>query len=149
MEASLGDSEPRADGAGEPGGGRLDAAPGLARIAAGAWLRTAGWTAGVALRAGRRTVSAAISGENPLELIRDVQIELIDGAQRLLGVSELEQRLGGLIVGRNRASATSRFATAATRCCTAPRSSASMPTPIRPTRGSSASSHPTRRASCD
>ena len=46
MEASLGDSEPRADGAGEPGGGRLEAAPGLARIAAGAWLRTAGWTAG-------------------------------------------------------------------------------------------------------
>jgi Abortive infection alpha len=96
MEATLGDSEPLVD---EPSGerGRLDAAPGLARIAAGAWLRTAGWTAGVALRAGRRTVSAAINGENPLDLIRDAQIELVDGAQRLLGVSELEERIAGVL----------------------------------------------------
>jgi hypothetical protein len=94
MQASPDDTEPpqdRARGAGR----RLDEAPGLARIAAGAWLRTAEWTAGIALRAGRRTVNAAISGENPLDLLRDAQIELIDGAQRLLGVSDLEERLAG------------------------------------------------------
>src|SRR5919106_2753565 len=96
MEAPLGDTEPHANGD-PPASRRLDAAPGLARIAAGAWLRTAGWTAGIAVRAGRRTVNAAISGENPLDLLRDAQIELIDGAQRLLGVSELEERIAGLL----------------------------------------------------
>jgi Abortive infection alpha len=96
MHASPGDTEPRTDGA-SAARRRLDAAPGLARIAAGAWLRTAGWTAGIAVRAGRRTVNAAISGENPLDLLRDAQIELIDGAQRLLGVSELEERIAGLL----------------------------------------------------
>jgi len=95
MEAELGDTEPRAESA----SGRLDAAPGLARIAAGAWLRTGGWTAGIALRAGRRTVSAAISRENPLDLVREAQTELIAGAQRLLGVSELEERLSRLLGG--------------------------------------------------
>jgi hypothetical protein len=96
MEASAGDTEPRPD-ARSAAGRRLDAAPGLARIAAGAWLRTAGWTAGIAVRAGRRTVNAALSGENPLDLLRDAQIELIDGAQRLLGVSELEERIAGVL----------------------------------------------------
>jgi hypothetical protein len=98
MEGSFDQHEPGPNGAAEPGG-RLDAAPGLARIAGRAWIRTAGWTAGVAVRAGRRTVSAAVSGENPLNLIRDAQIELIEGAQRLLGVSELEQRLAGMLGG--------------------------------------------------
>jgi Abortive infection alpha len=93
--ATLGDGEPSANGEG-PWAERLEAAPGLARLAAGAWLRTAGWTASIALRAGRRTVDAAISGENPLDLLRDAQIELIDGAQRLLGIPELERRLAGL-----------------------------------------------------
>src|SRR5688500_5664521 len=38
----------------------LDAAPGLARIAAGAWLRTAEWTAGTALRTTRRPAGVAV-----------------------------------------------------------------------------------------
>ena len=76
------------------GADALDAAPGLARIAAGAWLRTAEWTAGSALRAGRRVTRAAFSGESPLELLRDAQAELVEGAQRLLGVADLERRLG-------------------------------------------------------
>jgi hypothetical protein len=98
MEASPSEGRRLAD---QPamGDGPLDAAPGLARIAAGAWLRTAGWTAGLALRAGRRTVAAAMSGENPLNLLRDAQIELVDGAQRLLGVSELEERIAGILGG--------------------------------------------------
>jgi hypothetical protein len=98
MEASFDQHEPGRNGAPDPGG-RLDAAPGLARIAGRAWIRTAGWTAGIAVRAGRRTVSAAVTGENPLNLIRDAQIELIEGAQRLLGVSEIERRLAGMLGG--------------------------------------------------
>lgn len=74
--------------------GRLEQAPGLARIAAGTWLRTAGWTAGVALRVGRRTVSAALSGESPLNLLRDAQTETIATARRVLEIADLGHHLG-------------------------------------------------------
>lgn len=77
--------------------GALNAAPGLARIAAGAWLRTAGWTAGSALRAGRRLAGVAVGRESAVDMARDAQAELVEAAQRLLGVSELEARLGGLL----------------------------------------------------
>jgi hypothetical protein len=79
--------------------GALEAAPGLVRIAAGAWVRTAGWTAGSALRAGRRLTRAALGRESPYDLVRDARAELVDGAQRLLGVTELERKLGGLVGG--------------------------------------------------
>ncbi len=79
--------------------GRLDAAPGLARIAAGAWLRTAAWTAGSTLRAGRRIGRAAITGESPLGLISAARDEVMEGAQRLLGVAELQQRLAAALAG--------------------------------------------------
>jgi Abortive infection alpha len=75
----------------------FEAAPGLARIAAGAWLRTAGWTAGSALRASRRIAGVATGRESAIDLARDAQAELVDVAQRVLGVSELEQRLVGLL----------------------------------------------------
>jgi hypothetical protein len=81
--------------------GALDAAPGLARLAAGAWLRTAEWTAGSALRAGRRMAGVATGRESPVELARDAQAELIGVAQRVLGVSELESRLTGLLPRSN------------------------------------------------
>jgi hypothetical protein len=75
----------------------LEAAPGLARIAAGAWIRTAGWTAGSAIRASRRLAGVAVGRESPVDLARDAQAEFVDVAQRLLGVSELERRLAGLL----------------------------------------------------
>ena len=75
----------------------LEAAPGLARIAAGAWLRTAGWTAGKALRASRRVADVAVGRESAVDLARDAQAEVVGIAQRVLGVSELEQRLGGAL----------------------------------------------------
>ncbi len=77
--------------------GPLESAPGLARIAAGAWLRTAGWTAGSALRAGRRVANVAVGRESAVDLARDTQAEVIEIAQRVLGMSELEERLGGLL----------------------------------------------------
>jgi hypothetical protein len=100
MDASATDTWSRDDGP-EPAS-RLEAVPDLARIAAGTWLRAAGWTAEATVRAGRRTFSAAISGENPLNLVRDAQIELIEGAERLLGDSGLERRLVGLLGGADR-----------------------------------------------
>jgi hypothetical protein len=38
-----------------------------------------------------------VGRESPVELARDAQTELVEIAQRVLGVSELEQRLGGLL----------------------------------------------------
>ncbi len=64
--------------------GRLDAAPGLARIAAGAWVRSVGWTAGNALRLGRRMTRVAIGRESAADLIRDARAEVVAGAERLL-----------------------------------------------------------------
>ena len=75
------------------GGGRLEAAPGLARIAAGAWLRTAEWTAGTALRTGAKVTRAALSGESPLTLAREASSQAVEAARRILGVTEIEQRL--------------------------------------------------------
>jgi abortive infection alpha-like protein len=75
----------------------LEAAPGLARLAAGAWLRTAEWTAGSALRAGRRMAGVAIGRESAADLARDAQTEILGVAQRVLGVSELERRLSGVL----------------------------------------------------
>lgn len=74
--------------------GVLDAAPGLARIAAGAWIRTASWYADTAVRAGRRLTDAVVSGESPAQLAREARGELVDVARQLLGVTELERWIG-------------------------------------------------------
>lgn len=58
--------------------------PGLVRLAAGAWWRTAGWSVGASARAGERVVRAAASGESPTNLLNDMR----DYARALLGVVE-------------------------------------------------------------
>lgn len=81
------------DRAGRTGGASLEAAPGLARIALSAGLRTASWYSANAFRAGRRVTEAVVNGESPLELARDARDELIEGARRALGVTEIERRI--------------------------------------------------------
>jgi hypothetical protein len=76
----------------------LDAAPGLARLAATAWLRTAEWTAGSALRMGRRLAQAATSGESAGRLLDEARTELLDSARRTLGVTDLERLFGSAAV---------------------------------------------------
>ena len=71
-------------------GSRLEAAPGLARIAAAAWLRTVTWTAESTLRAGARMSRALIDGESPATLIREAGEEAVVLARRLLGADEAE-----------------------------------------------------------
>lgn len=77
-------------------GDLVRAAPGLARIAASAWWRTAGWTVENSVRAGSRVLRAALSGESAAKLIEDAGAEIRDQARRLLEVSELEDRLRGV-----------------------------------------------------
>jgi hypothetical protein len=66
-------------------GGAREEAPALAKLAAGAWVRTLGWTAGSTLRVGRRMARAATLQESPLDLLRDARDELISAGERLLG----------------------------------------------------------------
>lgn len=54
----------------------LGAAPGLARIAFAAWVRTSAWTLHASTRAGGRVMRAALNGEPPTELFADAADEL-------------------------------------------------------------------------
>lgn len=69
-------------------------APGLARIAVGAWWQTGVWTAETAYRVGLRVGRAAIGDESAVALIDDAREELGGIARRLLGVSEAADEEG-------------------------------------------------------
>jgi len=68
----------------------LRAAPGLARIAAGAYVRTAQFAAEQGLRLGSRVLRAATSGETAAEMLNDIGDEARRSARRLLGVLDEE-----------------------------------------------------------
>jgi hypothetical protein len=74
-------------------GDLLRAAPALARLAAGAWLRTAEWTVTSSLRAGRSVLRAAVSGAPASELLEEAGAGLREQARRLLGVTDIERRV--------------------------------------------------------
>ena len=65
-----------------------DMAPGLMRLALGAWWRTNVWTAETAIRASRRLARATTSGESAAALVEDAQRELGAVGRRLLGIRD-------------------------------------------------------------
>jgi hypothetical protein len=68
----------------------LAALPGLVRIAAAAWWRTAGWAAESSVRAGSRAVRAAMAGESPADLFQEAGAELRAHLRQLLDLAEPE-----------------------------------------------------------
>jgi hypothetical protein len=78
---------------GFPSDSRLEALGGLARVAAGAWLRTASWGLGVSIRAAR----AAGDPREAVRVTREVGDSVRGYAREFLGVSDLDQRLGHLM----------------------------------------------------
>ena len=68
----------------------LAALPGLVRIAATAWWRTAGWAAESSVRAGARVVRGALSGESPGEVLGDIGGDLREYLRRLLDLTDPE-----------------------------------------------------------
>jgi hypothetical protein len=75
-------------------GGPLElvrAVPGLSRIAATAWLRTAEWGVGTSLRAGSRVLRAAVNGESPAELFQEAGAELRSYARRVLDLAGADE----------------------------------------------------------
>lgn len=76
----------------------LSSLPGLARIYASAWLHTAEWAMGTSARAGSRVLRAAVSGEGPDEVVRDVGEQLRGAARRFLGIVDADgERLPGVL----------------------------------------------------
>ncbi|MDQ2675407.1 MAG: DUF4393 domain-containing protein [Actinomycetota bacterium] len=84
------DSGPGPDPGESPPPALLDPemAPGLARLAVGAWWRTGVWTAETAYRASRRLARAATSGESAVALVEDAQREISATARKLLGIRD-------------------------------------------------------------
>jgi hypothetical protein len=66
----------------------LRTVPGLAKIAAAAYWRTARWTAKTSAHAGSRVIRAAVTGQDPAELFRSTGAEFRERARRVLGLRE-------------------------------------------------------------
>jgi hypothetical protein len=65
----------------------LRATPTLARLAAGASIRTAQWGIATSVRVGTRMVRAAAAGESPTQLMQEASEEVRDYARHFLGMS--------------------------------------------------------------
>ncbi len=77
----------------EPSSGVVEALPGLARLAAGAWIRTAAWGVGKSLALGARVARAATSPDQSVRLAGDFASGMRDYARELLGISDLDERV--------------------------------------------------------
>jgi hypothetical protein len=64
----------------------LRTVPGLARIAAAAYWRSARWTVRASAEATSRVLRAAVDGQEPTELFRSTGAEIRDRARRVLGI---------------------------------------------------------------
>jgi abortive infection alpha-like protein len=67
-----------------------DAAPGVLRLAAGAWWRTAGWTVETSAKIGSAMVGAAVSGESTGKALDKAGADARAYARRLLGLADAE-----------------------------------------------------------
>src|SRR3954453_5239397 len=65
----------------------LRATPTLARLAAGASVRTAQWGLATSVRVGTRLVRAAAAGESPAQLMQEASEDVRDYARHFLGMS--------------------------------------------------------------
>jgi hypothetical protein len=74
-------------------GGIADAAPGLARVAARGWWRTASWAFGTGVRLTGRLAQAAVSPDAAAKLADEARHEFVEGARRVLGVTDIEERV--------------------------------------------------------
>jgi hypothetical protein len=73
------------------------AIPGLLRLGTGAYLRSALWGLGTGVAAARRVANGVRTGEAPSELLDALRDETLDGLRRVLGVADLEDRLGSVV----------------------------------------------------
>jgi hypothetical protein len=79
----------------DPDPNLLRTVPGLARIAAAAYWRSARWTVRASTQASSRVIKAAVTGQDPGELFRSTGAEIRERTRRVLGI---EPRLEELSV---------------------------------------------------
>jgi Abortive infection alpha len=91
--------EPPAYDVERPEQGVVDALPAIARVAAGAWLRTAAWGLEASLRMGSRLTHAATDPGSTVRLVEEVSSGLRSYAREFLGVSDLDDRVKELTPG--------------------------------------------------
>lgn len=84
----------RASGS-QAGESLAEAIPGLARIYASAWVRTAEWAVESSLNAGSRVIRTAVSGDSPAALFEGAGADLREFARRLVGVVDPDGASGG------------------------------------------------------
>jgi Abortive infection alpha len=77
--------------------GTFDAVPGLARLGAGTWVRTAQWYVETSLRVANLLARAATSSEAAAELVEDTQAEMRKQARRVLGIVDTEGRVADAV----------------------------------------------------
>lgn len=77
----------------------LDSVPGLARITASMWMRSARWYVGTSARVGTKLARAAVSPEASRELISEAADEVRSQARRFLGIVDSEGRVAGAVSG--------------------------------------------------
>lgn len=65
----------------------IRAAPTLARLAAGAYVRTAQWGVATSVRVSTRLIRAAAAGDSPTQLMQEATEEVRDYARHFLGMS--------------------------------------------------------------
>jgi hypothetical protein len=82
-----------------PGTDLAELLPGLARVATGAWVRTAVWGIEASLRLTSRVARSALSPDDAARLVQDVGSGLRDYARELLGVQDLDNRIRQLAPG--------------------------------------------------
>jgi hypothetical protein len=80
----------------------VEALPSLARLAAGAWLRTAAWGVGATARVGARLARAAVDPQYAVELVEGVSTGMRHYAREFLGVADLDDRVKQLTTGSGR-----------------------------------------------
>lgn len=86
--------------------GVIEVAPLVAKLAAGAAWRSAGWTMGAYVRGMNWLTRAALSDESTAELLNEARAGLRDQARGLFGLDEIDERLlGGRRSGRDDAEA--------------------------------------------
>jgi len=74
----------------------LRTVPGLARIAAAAYWRSARLTARASAEAGSRVLRAAVNGQDPGELFRSTGAEVRERTRRMLGIEPRSEELGAM-----------------------------------------------------
>jgi abortive infection alpha-like protein len=79
------------------GGNPITAAPGMARLALGAWWRATGWGVETTARTYGRILQSAASGESASQLLDQLGKEARHNVRRLLEIPEVDELVGGLV----------------------------------------------------